>query len=363
MSRYRKVEVRTYGDEKFRKLSPIRPCGQGLWFYLITGPHTTAVPGLFRAGRAAIAEELGWPPEAFNHAFQEVLDQGMAKADFENRVVWLPNAIKHNKPASPNVVTSWAAELDLIPECALKSEAIKAIEEFLNLLGTSYAQAFTAMKKGSEKPLPRPSRKPSSKATANQEQEQEQDQDQDKKTTLALTACAVHAPVFITLPLNDGTEFPISEVQIDQWNELYPAVDVPQQLRNMKGWLSANPTKRKTKRGILKFIHFWLSRAQDSQRSNANGETRRSGANDRVRANQEAIRRAAERRGIFDLSRAGDADGGGIPASGIRRITGDSSKGIRDSRDPLWTVQGEECPATAARDSRPEILSPSKSAR
>src|SRR5580704_7727849 len=178
MSRYRKVEVRTYGDEKFRKLSPIRPCGQGLWFYLITGPHTTAVPGLFRAGRAAMAEELGWPPEAFNHAFQEVLDQGMAKADFENRVVWLPNAIKHNKPASPNVVTSWAAELDLIPECSLKSEAIRAIEEFLDLLGPSYAEAFAAIKKASGKSSLCSSRKPSSKATAYQEQEQDQEQEE-----------------------------------------------------------------------------------------------------------------------------------------------------------------------------------------
>jgi len=34
--RYRKVEVRTWGDEKFRALSPIPPCGQGLWLFLIT---------------------------------------------------------------------------------------------------------------------------------------------------------------------------------------------------------------------------------------------------------------------------------------------------------------------------------------
>ena len=294
MSRYRKVEVRTYGDEKFRKLSPIRPCGQGLWFYLITGPHTTAVPGLFRAGRAAMAEELGWPPEAFNHAFQEVLDQGMAKADFENRVVWLPNAIKHNKPASPNVVTSWAAELDLIPECALKSEAIKAIEEFLNLLGTSYAQAFTAMKKGSEKPLPRPSRKPSSKATAYQEQEQDQEQEeeQDKRTTLALTACAVHAQVFITLPLNDKSAFPIDEPQVSRWEVLYPGIDVRQQLRNYAAWTDANPVKRKTRQGILRSVNSWLAKEQDKYRPN--GETNLSRIQQRARGLEDAKKRALE---------------------------------------------------------------------
>ncbi|MCE4343948.1 hypothetical protein ABQW67_19700 [Xanthomonas hortorum] len=65
-SRYRKVEVRTWGDEKFRALSPMPPSGQGLWLYLITGPHTGPIPGLFRAGRAAMAEELEWEMEAFD---------------------------------------------------------------------------------------------------------------------------------------------------------------------------------------------------------------------------------------------------------------------------------------------------------
>ena len=56
-SRYRKVEVRTWGDEKFRGLSAMPACGQGLWLYLITGPHTGPIPGLFRAGRAGMARK------------------------------------------------------------------------------------------------------------------------------------------------------------------------------------------------------------------------------------------------------------------------------------------------------------------
>ena len=31
----------------------------------------------------------------------------------------------------------------------------------------------------------------------------------------------------------------------------------------MVGWLDSNPTKRKTKRGINRFINNWLSNAQD----------------------------------------------------------------------------------------------------
>lgn len=38
----------------------------------------------------------------------------------------------------------------------------------------------------------------------------------------------------------------------------------------MKGWLNANPTKRKTKRGIKRFINSWLSREQDKPKPNNN---------------------------------------------------------------------------------------------
>lgn len=73
-------------------------------------------------------------------------------------------------------------------------------------------------------------------------------------------------PPIIGLPLNDGTEYGVTEEQCKEWAELYPAVDVPQQLRNMRGWLLANKDRRKTKRGVGRFITAWLSREQDRGR-------------------------------------------------------------------------------------------------
>lgn len=70
----------------------------------------------------------------------------------------------------------------------------------------------------------------------------------------------------IALRLNDGSEFPVMSEQVDEWKKLYPAVDVDQELRNMCGWCDANPAKRKTKNGILRFIHAWLSKEQDRGR-------------------------------------------------------------------------------------------------
>ena len=64
--------------------------------------------------------------------------------------------------------------------------------------------------------------------------------------------------------LNDKTTYQVAETDISKWSELYPAVDVQQELRGMIGWLDANPSKRKTRRGVKRFINSWLSRAQDS---------------------------------------------------------------------------------------------------
>src|SRR5665213_3888932 len=114
MSRYRKIEVKMWGDAKFCKLSPMPPSGKALWIYLVTGPFTSVIPGLFSAGHAAMAETLGWPLDVFDHLLDEIQGLGMVEVDLQARVVWLPNAIKHNRPESLNVVKAWASALDLI---------------------------------------------------------------------------------------------------------------------------------------------------------------------------------------------------------------------------------------------------------
>ena len=71
----------------------------------------------------------------------------------------------------------------------------------------------------------------------------------------------------ISMPLNDGTEFPIFDNDVKEWEKLYPAVDVMQELRNARGWLLGNPTRRKTKSGIKRFITGWLAKEQNKGRS------------------------------------------------------------------------------------------------
>lgn len=71
------------------------------------------------------------------------------------------------------------------------------------------------------------------------------------------------SPVFIGIPLNDGSEYPITQKTIDELGALYPAVDVPQTFREIRGWSIANQQKRKTRLGVMRFVASWLQREQN----------------------------------------------------------------------------------------------------
>lgn len=81
------------------------------------------------------------------------------------------------------------------------------------------------------------------------------------------------SPAVIELPLNDGTAYGVTQEFADEMAKLYPAVDVMQQLNAMKGWLIGNPSKRKTRTGIKRFITSWLAREQDRGRPAAQRQT------------------------------------------------------------------------------------------
>lgn len=85
------------------------------------------------------------------------------------------------------------------------------------------------------------------------------------------------AEPFIVLPLIGGEECEIFQPLIDELAKLYPAVDVPQEFRNMRGWLLANAKERKTKSGIARFYTAWLSKNQDRSGSLGGGKGREIG--------------------------------------------------------------------------------------
>jgi hypothetical protein len=62
----------------------------------------------------------------------------------------------------------------------------------------------------------------------------------------------------------------LSEPRLAEWRTSFPTIDVVAEGRKALAWLNANPTKRKTGRGMPKFFVSWLTRATDSPRRGSN---------------------------------------------------------------------------------------------
>lgn len=79
----------------------------------------------------------------------------------------------------------------------------------------------------------------------------------------AKAAPVASSPTAIELPCVSGEDYPVSEADLVEWGQSFPAVDSRQQLSAIRSWLIANPTRRKTRKGMRRFVVSWLDRAQN----------------------------------------------------------------------------------------------------
>ena len=94
-------------------------------------------------------------------------------------------------------------------------------------------------------------------------------------------------PSGILMPLVDKTDYDVPLSKIAQWEKTFPAVDVKQELLKMVSWLNENPARRKTRRGIGRFIHNWLSKEQDRGGVYRNGSRQQDTEEEQRRKKQE----------------------------------------------------------------------------
>lgn len=78
-------------------------------------------------------------------------------------------------------------------------------------------------------------------------------------------------PAVLVMPLAGSKEFDILQSHVDEWAKAYPGVDVIRQLAAMRQWCLANPTRKKTKSGVLAFCNNWLSKEQNKAPQAARG--------------------------------------------------------------------------------------------
>ena len=89
---------------------------------------------------------------------------------------------------------------------------------------------------------------------------------------------ALDAPAII---LNDGSEWRPTVADINEWRKFYSGIDVVRELGRMRQWCISNPSKRKTARGVRRFVTNWLDSEQNRQ-----GKYSRSGQNQKDKYTQ-----------------------------------------------------------------------------
>ena len=70
-------------------------------------------------------------------------------------------------------------------------------------------------------------------------------------------------PILEKLPLRKGGEFEVRQSLVAELEPLYPNVDIPATLKEMRGWLLLNEGRRKTRQGVKAFIGRWLQTEQE----------------------------------------------------------------------------------------------------
>lgn len=71
------------------------------------------------------------------------------------------------------------------------------------------------------------------------------------------------AEIFCTVLLKGNGIHHVTRVDVDRLQDVYSGVDVPYQVKRAAEWCLNNPARRKTHKGVRKFLSGWCARAQE----------------------------------------------------------------------------------------------------
>jgi twinkle protein len=301
--------------------------GQLVALYLMTSPHANMI-GVYYCPIDYIAKETGLTVEGASKALERLSEKDFCTYDADEEWVFVHQFAAHQigeaLKADDKRVKGVANELSKLPNgrCAKAFRQRYAAPYFLD-----------------KSPIEAPS-KEQQKPHRSQKQEQEQKQEQDSCAKPPGSA----QPSGFAIPLNDGTDWPVPSALIAEWRGAFPAVDVEQELREMRVWSLAKPDRRKTSRGVNAFVVHWLQKAQDTpSRHRPAGESRQ--ARDRVggrRPRAWVVRRwsgTGRGRRERDYPHAGLAAAGGLLGDAVLDL---GAEGARVGRARLPRSHGRE---------------------
>lgn len=216
--------------------------------YLMTSPHANMI-GVFYCPLDYIAKETGLDLEGASKALARLIEADFCTFDGDSEYVFVhrfaANQIGEDLKPADKRVQGIINELAKVPESQCRQAFIAQYAGPYNLPGGKQKG------KGHGRGIKGPS-KPETGAEAGTGAEDSPEPDGSGLVT------------GFAIPLNDGSEWAVTTRNLGEWVQSFPAVDVEQELREMRAWAIANPAKRKTERGIAAFAVRWLSKAQDT---------------------------------------------------------------------------------------------------
>lgn len=93
----------------------------------------------------------------------------------------------------------------------------------------------------------------------------------DKSSEQMFSSTLSSVDVVVAFPVVGTTKdtaktWGLTTSHLKKLEEIYPGVDVKLESKKSLLWLESNPTRRKTERGMPKFLQSWMERAQNSGR-------------------------------------------------------------------------------------------------
>jgi len=143
---YRKIECRIWADRKFLKWKPKTKI---VFFYLLTGRHTHQIPGVIVGYQEEIATAIKHANaiedatyDDIADAIEDIIRDGCLMVCEMAPLMYLRNALKHNKPVSPGQVKSWAKSFKEVPDSPLKNIIYRDVSAILSGMSSGMSDAF-----------------------------------------------------------------------------------------------------------------------------------------------------------------------------------------------------------------------------
>lgn len=231
--------------------------------YLMSSPHSNML-GLYYQPTLYMAHETGLGIEGASKGLHDCIEAGFCAFDEASEMVWVYEMaiyqIANELKATDKRCAGIQKDYDALPDCPFLGDFF---DRYTSVFHLKSRRENEGAYQAPSKPLP------------SQEQEQEQEQDiSTEQKPLALVPEIPPKPEpdpIAELPLNTGPDHRVMPDDVAAWAQAFPAVDIPAELKRMSVWLTANPRKRKTARGINAFIVSWLTRQQDKPRQQSQG--------------------------------------------------------------------------------------------